>query len=98
MAPIGVQAIYHNDKELGSAEIAASLGIPYIHSTAATSSIEEVAAANGSVHRWFQLYWPKDNELTKSLLSRAKQNGYEVLVVTLDTWTLAWRPSDLDNG
>lgn len=98
MAPIGVQAIYHDDKELGSAEVAASLGIPYIHSTAATSSIEEVAHANGSGHRWFQLYWPKDNELTKSLLSRAKQNGYEVLVVTLDTWTLAWRPSDLDNG
>ncbi|UKZ81783.1 hypothetical protein TrVFT333_009556 [Trichoderma virens FT-333] len=92
------KAIYHNDKELGSAEVAASLGIPYIHSTAATCSIEEVAQANGAGHRWFQLYWPKDHELTKSLLFRAKQNGYEVLVVTLDTWALAWRPSDLDNG
>lgn len=27
MAPIGVQAIDHDDKELGSAEVAASLGI-----------------------------------------------------------------------
>ena len=98
MAPIGVQAIYHDDKELGSAEVAASLGIPYIHSTAATSTIEEVAHANGLGPRWFQLYWPKDNGVTKSLLSRAKQNGYEVLVVTLDTWAMGWRPADLDNG
>ena len=64
MAPIGVQAVYHNDKELGTASVAASLDIPYIHSTAATSTIEEVAHANGSGHRWFQLYWPKDNDLT----------------------------------
>jgi lactate 2-monooxygenase len=98
MAPIGVQAVYHDDKELGSAEIAASLDVTYIHSTAATSTIEEVAKANGMGHRWFQLYWPQDNEVTKSLLSRAKGNGYDVLVVTLDTWTLAWRPADLDLG
>ena len=98
MAPIGVQAIFHVDKELGSAETAATQGIPYIHSTAGTSTIEEVAHANGQGTRWFQLYWPSDNALTKSLLSRAKRNGYQVLVVTLDTWALAWRPSDLDNG
>jgi lactate 2-monooxygenase len=30
------------------------------------------------------------------LLKRAKKAGYAVLVVTLDTWTLAWRPADLD--
>ncbi len=32
------------------------------------------------------------------LLQRAKKNGYTVLVVTLDTWALAWRPADLDNA
>ncbi|KAL8949607.1 MAG: hypothetical protein Q9222_004292 [Ikaeria aurantiellina] len=32
------------------------------------------------------------------LLRRAKSNGYKVLVVTLDTWALAWRPADLDNA
>lgn len=98
MAPIGVQGIYHEDKELGSAEIAATLSIPYIHSTAATSMIEEVAKANKLGCRWYQLYWPQDNEVTKSLLHRAKENGYEVLVVTLDIWVVAWRTADLDNG
>jgi lactate 2-monooxygenase len=32
------------------------------------------------------------------LLQRAKKSGYKVLVVTLDTWALAWRPWDLDTG
>ncbi|KAL8716157.1 MAG: hypothetical protein Q9220_000062 [cf. Caloplaca sp. 1 TL-2023] len=98
IAPIGVQSIFHRDRELGVAEIAREIGVPYVLSTAATSTIEEVAEANGDGIRWYQLYWPQDNEITKSLLRRAKSNGYEVLVVTLDTWALAWRPADLDNA
>ncbi|PNB41493.1 alpha-hydroxy-acid oxidizing enzyme, partial [Pseudomonas sp. FW305-130] len=33
-----------------------------------------------------------------SLLHRARDAGYSVLVVTLDTWTLGWRPMDLDGA
>ena len=65
-------------------------------STAATSTIEEVAKASGSGTRWYQLYWPHDDEVTISLLGRAKAAGFKVLIVTLDTWALAWRPADLD--
>lgn len=31
-------------------------------------------------------------------MKRAKDLNYKVLVVTLDTWALAWRPWDLDNA
>ncbi|XHF96584.1 hypothetical protein AWENTII_000209 [Aspergillus wentii] len=98
MAPVGVQGIFHEDKETGLAEACADVGVPYTLSTASTSTIEEVAAANGDGKRWFQLYWPFDNDITLSLLKRAKENGYSVLVVTLDTWSLTWRPADLDNA
>ncbi|KAI4128337.1 MAG: hypothetical protein LQ338_002782 [Usnochroma carphineum] len=98
VAPIGVQTIFHRDKETGVAEISRELGVPYILSTASSSSIEEVAEASGDGTRWFQLYWPQDDEITQSLLRRARSNGYKVLIVTLDTWTLAWRPADLDNA
>lgn len=52
------------------------------------------------VHRWFQLYWPPNehNDITASLLARAKKSGYSVLIVTLDTYVLGWRPSDMNNG
>ncbi|KAJ5699012.1 hypothetical protein N7462_001017 [Penicillium macrosclerotiorum] len=98
MAPIGVQGIFHEDKETGLAEVCAEVGVPYTMSTAATSSIEDVASASNSGKRWYQLYWPQDNDITLSLLKRAKENGFSVLVITLDTWSLAWRPADLDNA
>ncbi|MQY15530.1 Lactate 2-monooxygenase [Streptomyces sp. RB5] len=96
LAPIGVQSILHDDGELATARAAASVGVPMILSTASSHSIEDVAAASGTGPRWYQLYWPNDDDLTVSLLDRAKKNGYTALVVTLDTWTLAWRPHDLD--
>ncbi|KAH8705593.1 putative FMN dependent dehydrogenase [Talaromyces proteolyticus] len=98
MAPIGVQALAHPNKEVGLAASCSEVEVPYILSTASGSSFEDVAASSGSGKRWFQLYWPSDNEITLSLLKRAKENGFEALVVTLDTWTLAWRPADLDTG
>ncbi|GME29114.1 putative lactate 2-monooxygenase [Neofusicoccum parvum] len=97
-SPVGVQSLFHAEKETGVAEIAAEIGVPYILSTAASSTIEEVAKASGAGKRWFQLYWPHDDEVTVSILNRAKNNGYTALVVTLDTWAMAWRPWDLDQA
>lgn len=109
MAPVGVMKAYHEDGEAGVATACAELGVPFTLSTASTSTIEEVAAAIDTAAsrepssssprpRWFQLYWPLDNDFTASILSRAKSSGYTVLVVTLDTFTGSWRPLDLDGG
>ncbi|KAJ5083202.1 hypothetical protein N7456_012629 [Penicillium angulare] len=98
MAPVGVQAIFHEDRETGLAEVCAEEGLPYTMSTANTCSTEDLAAANKDGERWYQLYWPRDNEITASLLKRAKDNGFTVLMITLDAVPLAWRPADLDNG
>ncbi|KAJ5946048.1 hypothetical protein N7454_002887 [Penicillium verhagenii] len=98
VAPLGVQKIFHEDKDTGLAKVCAEEGIPFTMSTAGTSSIEELAEASGEGKRWYQLYWPKDNDVTASLLKRAKSSGFSVLVITLDCWTQGWRPADLDNG
>ena len=98
LAPVGVQSIVHPDGELATARAAGALGLPTVLSTAASNSIEDVAEANGAGPRWFQLYRPTDPDVCASLLGRAKAAGYTALVVTLDTWTLAWRPTDLDQG
>jgi lactate 2-monooxygenase len=98
LAPIGVQSIVHPDGELATARAAAALGLTMVLSTASSHTIEEVAEANGDGSRWYQLYWPNDNDVTISILQRAKAAGFSTLVVTLDTWTLAWRPNDLDQA
>lgn len=98
-APVGVQNIMHKDAEEATARACRNIQVPFILSTAATRTIEEVAQANDDGERWYQLYWPRpqDEEVTLSLLKRAKDNGYKVLVVTLDTFNLAWRPTDVSS-
>lgn len=83
-----------------SAAAAANMKVPYIMSTASSTSIEDVAKANGDGVRWFQLYWPanENQAITISILNRAKKAGFSALFVTLDTFVLGWRPSDMDNG
>ncbi|MEU6038137.1 lactate 2-monooxygenase [Actinomadura sp. NPDC047616] len=98
LAPVGVQSIFHPDGERAAARAAAATRLPYVLSTASSFSIEEVAQANGDGPRWYQLYWPKDRELAVSFLERAAAAGYTALVVTLDTFALAWRPRDLDQA
>ncbi|OTB06110.1 hypothetical protein M426DRAFT_55695 [Hypoxylon sp. CI-4A] len=102
-APVGVQKIMNPDGEIAAARAAAREGVPFILSTASSSSIEDVARASdegAGAERWFQLYWParEHDDITLSLLDRAKKAGFSVLVVTLDTYILGWRPSDMDNG
>lgn len=96
LAPIGVQSILHPDGELATARAAAQLAVPMVMSTASSHSIEDVARANGDGPRWYQLYRPNDDAVCASILDRARSAGFTVLVVTLDTWTLGWRPNDLD--
>jgi lactate 2-monooxygenase len=98
LAPVGVLGLAHPDGELAVARAAAAAAVPMILSTAASVPMEEVAAANAGGQRWYQLYWPKDRSVAASMLGRAQAAGYRVLVVTLDTRTLGWRPRDLDNG
>jgi L-lactate dehydrogenase (cytochrome) len=97
-APVGVQTLAHPEGDLASARAAAELGLTYVHSTQGAYKMEDVAAANGDGTRWYQLYWPSDDELAVSFLRRAKGAGYTHLVITLDTTLLGWRPLDLDRG
>jgi lactate 2-monooxygenase len=98
LAPIGVQSIVHAEAEIATARAAASVGIPFILSTASSRSLEEVATSAGNGPRWFQLYWGRDPELTTSFLERAKRAEYSAVVVTLDTSLLSWRERDMQNA
>ena len=92
LAPVGVLEIVHPDGEAAVARAAAVLGVPLVVSTAASTTLEDVAAAGGDAPRWYQLYWPKDRELAVSFLDRAAASGYGALVLTLDTHAMGWRP------
>jgi isopentenyl diphosphate isomerase/L-lactate dehydrogenase-like FMN-dependent dehydrogenase len=97
LAPVGVQGIVHKDAELAVARAAGDVGLPMVLSTVSTYPLEQVAA-EGSGPKWFQLYWPREREVAASFIARAKAAGFTALVVTLDTFILAWRPRDLSRA
>ena len=98
LAPIGVQTLVHDEGELASARAGATLGLPVITSTASATPLEEIAKANGDGPRWFQLYWPNDDELAGSLVRRAEAAGYSALVLTVDNYLPGWKPRDLQQA
>ena len=100
MAPIGVTGLCTQDGhgDLAAARAAAETGVPLMASTLSNDPLETVAQHMGDTPGFFQLYTPKDPELTASLVSRAEAAGYRGIVVTLDTWVTGWRPRDLNTG
>jgi lactate 2-monooxygenase len=98
LAPIGVQQVVHPDGELATARAAAAVGVPMIASTASHFSLEEIAQAGGDAPRWFQLYWPNDPELARSMVERAERAGYDAIVLTVDTFIPGWKPRDLQQA
>jgi isopentenyl diphosphate isomerase/L-lactate dehydrogenase-like FMN-dependent dehydrogenase len=98
LAPVGVQTLLHEEGELGSARAAAAVGLPLIVSTASATPLEEIAEANGDGPRWYQLYWPNDDELAASLVRRAEAAGYSAIVLTVDNYLPGWKPRDLQHA
>src|SRR5690606_20238340 len=98
LTPVGVLSIMHPGAEPAAARAAAARGVPFVLSSASSTPMEEVAEAMGGAERWFQLYWPKDVEVARSFLARARAAGYTALVVTLDTPRLSGRPRALDQA
>jgi (S)-mandelate dehydrogenase len=82
--------------DVGVARAAAQAGIPYTLSTMATASIERIAREAGG-RLWFQAYIFADRERTYTLVDRARQFGYEGLMVTVDVPVGGKRERDFRN-
>lgn len=83
IAPVGMSGIVWPDAEGHLARCAARRGMPYCMSTVASQMPEDVAAHLGA-HGWFQLYPPRDVEIRRDMLARARDAGFTTLVLTAD--------------
>jgi 4-hydroxymandelate oxidase len=97
VAPMAYHRLAHPAGEAASAAGAAAAGAPYVCSTQATMSVEEVAAAAPDAVRWFQVYVVRDRGWTAELMARAAAAGYRALVLTVDVPRLGNRLRDLRN-
>src|SRR5262245_25287526 len=98
LAPTGFPRSVHPDGELATVRAAARAGLPYTLSTLGTYSIEDVARAAPTARKWFQVYVWRDRGLVKDMIERARDAGYEALVVTVDVARFGRRERDHRRG
>lgn len=97
LAPTGFTRIADPQGELAVARATGRLGVPYTLSTMGTRSIEEVAAVSDGP-KWFQVYAWRDRGLVAELIGRARDAGYETIMLTVDTAVLGRRERDVRQG
>jgi L-lactate dehydrogenase (cytochrome) len=98
LAPTGFTRMMHSAGEPAIAAVAAEKGIPYGLSTLGTTSIEDLAVASPGTRRWFQLYVSRDRTRAEDLMQRAEANGYDTLILTVDTAVGGIRRREVRNG
>ena len=98
IAPTGFTRMMQTEGEYAGACAAADAGIPFTLSTMGTRSIEDVAKAAPTGRNWFQLYMWKDRDRSMALVDRAKDAGFDTLVLTVDVPVAGARLRDVRNG
>ncbi|EWC60333.1 L-lactate dehydrogenase [Actinokineospora spheciospongiae] len=95
IAPTAYHRLVHPDGEVATATGAA--GALHVVSMFASTPLADIAAA-ASGPLWMQLYWLRDRAVLLDLVRRAEAAGFDALVLTVDTPTVARRPRDARNG
>ncbi|MCB5364273.1 alpha-hydroxy-acid oxidizing protein [Pusillimonas sp. CC-YST705] len=95
VAPTGLNALFWPEGDLALARAAAHSHIPFTLSTASSLPLEHIAQHAGG-RLWYQLY-VIEPVLAQSLVERAKNTGYECLVVTTDVVVNGKRERDMRN-
>jgi isopentenyl diphosphate isomerase/L-lactate dehydrogenase-like FMN-dependent dehydrogenase len=101
IAPTGAAGLCWHEGELELAKAAAKAKIPLTLSTASMTAMEKIAQHGGpgvGGRLWFQLYVWKQRELSHQLIQRAHRNGFEALIVTVDSPVSPNREYNTHNG
>jgi len=98
IAPTGFTRMMQTEGEYAGATAARDVGIPFTLSTMGTRSIEDIAMVAPDGRNWFQLYMWKDRDRSMALVDRAKNAGFDTLVLTVDVPVAGARLRDVRNG
>jgi (S)-mandelate dehydrogenase len=97
IAPTGGISAGRYGAELILARAAKAAGVPFTMATPSAFTIERVAEEVGG-RLWFQLYAVRNREFRDKLVQRAKDTGYEAILVTVDLAVSGKRERDPRNG
>ena len=97
IAPTGGISAGRWGAELILARAAKAWGVPFTMATPSAFSIERVAEEVGG-RLWYQLYAVRNLEFREKLIARARNAGYEAILVTVDLPVSGKRERDPRNG
>ncbi|WP_347310496.1 alpha-hydroxy acid oxidase [Defluviimonas sp. SAOS-178_SWC] len=97
VSPVGMSGLIWPDAERLLAAAAGKAGLPYSISTVASQTPEFVAPVLGQ-HGWFQMYPPRDPEIRRDMLKRAKDAGFSALILTVDVPVASRRERQTRSG
>jgi len=98
IAPTGAAGLYGFDADVALARAAAKAGVPFVLSTASFVPLERITQEVPDGTNWFQLYMSKELDGAEKLIVRARDAGFEALVVTTDIPVGAAREYNKRNG
>ncbi|MGH9579415.1 MAG: alpha-hydroxy acid oxidase [Terriglobales bacterium] len=97
LAPTAFHRLVHPEGEAATARGAGAAGAVLVVSSAATTSVEEIArVATGPL--WFQLYMQLDRGFTREMVERAGAAGCRALCLTVDTPVIGVRDREVRAG
>ncbi|KAG7368002.1 glycolate oxidase [Nitzschia inconspicua] len=102
VSPAGVHALCHEGGECATARACAKAGILFGLSQHSTRSIEDVRRSTIATHpnaiQFYQAYILKDRSQTLRLVRRAIHEGYQGIILTVDSVRFGYREPDARNG
>lgn len=96
-SPTALQRLFHHDGERAVAAAAEKFGTMFGVSSLGTASIEEIAKKHKNP-QVYQFYFHKDRGLNSAMMSRAREAGVKVMMLTVDSITGGNRERDLRTG
>jgi L-lactate dehydrogenase (cytochrome) len=96
-SPTALQRLFHHDGERAVGAAAAQFGTMFGVSSLGTVSLEELRKTHDTP-QVYQFYFHRDRGLNRAMLSRAKEAGVNVLMLTVDSITGGNRERDLRTG
>ena len=96
-SPTALQRLFHHDGERAVAAAAGKYGTMFGVSSLGTVSLEEARRISGGP-QVYQFYFHKDRGLNREMMTRAKQAGIQVMMLTVDSITGGNRERDKRTG
>jgi L-lactate dehydrogenase (cytochrome) len=96
-SPTALQRLFHHDGERAVAAAAAKYGTMFGVSSLGTVSLEELRRTHSNP-QCYQFYFHKDRGLNRAMMTRAKEAGVNVMMLTVDSITGGNRERDLRTG